>query len=105
MRHHVTVFVRIWQYEVTAGREAEFEQVYGADGDWARLFALSDGYVGTELFSLVGQPRRYLTVDRFASVAAWQEFLAEHGTAYTALDQMTEGMTFAESELSANGLA
>jgi len=105
MRHDVTVFVRIWQYDVATEREAEFVRAYGADGDWARLFALSDGYLGTELFTRAGAPRRYLSVDRFTSVAAWHEFLAEHGTAYAALDQMTEGMTVAEHELSATDLA
>lgn len=24
----------MWQFDVIAGREAEFEQFYGADGEW-----------------------------------------------------------------------
>ena len=50
MRHDVTVFVRIWKDDVATEREAEFVQAYGADGDWARLFALSDGYLGNLAF-------------------------------------------------------
>jgi heme-degrading monooxygenase HmoA len=95
------VFLRIWQYDVAADREAEFERAYSADGDWARLFGRSDGYRGTELFKRVGQPLRYLTVDRFESATAWHEFLSEHGSAYAALDHVTEGMTLAEHQLSA----
>jgi hypothetical protein len=105
VRHDVIVFVRIWQYDVDPECEAEFERAYSADGDWARLFGRSDGYRGTELFRLVGQPLRYLTVDRFESAAAWHTFLSEHGSAYSALDRATEGMTLDERELSATDLA
>ena len=104
MRHHVTVFVRIWQYDVTPERAAEFERIYGADGEWAHLFAASAGYLGTELFKQTTHPPKYLTVDRFTSETAWHEFLAEHGNAYVELDRMTQGLTVAEQELAATEL-
>ena len=27
----------MWQFDVKKGREAEFEKLYGADGDWTAL--------------------------------------------------------------------
>ena len=105
IRHDVIVFVRIWQYDVDPERETEFEQAYSADGEWARLFARSEAYIETELFRRVGQPLRYLTVDRFESATAWHEFLTEHGSDYAELDRATEGLTLAERELSATDLA
>ena len=77
----------------------EFERVYGSSGDWARLFASSDGFEGTELFVSVGRSGRYLTVDRFRDTAAWERFLVEHGEAYAALDARTEGLASAERAL------
>jgi hypothetical protein len=99
VRKHVIVFLRVWQYDVADGRVADFERIYAADGDWARLFAASDGYLGTELFKRMGMPGRYMTVDRFTSPAAWRRFLAEHGAAYAKLDRATEGITLSELEL------
>jgi heme-degrading monooxygenase HmoA len=93
------VFVRVWQYEVVPGSEVEFERVYGSDGDWARLFATSVGYLGTGLFRDVEQPGRYLTVDRFSGVDAWQQFLQAHREQYDALDARTAELTAAEIEL------
>lgn len=93
------MFVRVWQYEVVEGREAEFERVYGADGGWARVFALSDGYLGTELFRSISRPRGYLTVDRFTSPEAFGELLERHAASYAELDGRAEALTVDEREI------
>jgi hypothetical protein len=90
---------RVWQYDVRPGAEAEFEEVYGADGSWARLFVAADEYLGTELFRSLDVPGRYLSVDRFLDAAAWRRFLAEHGSAYQQLDERCAHLTLAEQEL------
>ena len=77
----------------------DFERVYGADGAWARLFASSSGFEGTELFASLSRPGRYLTIDRFTDEAAWTRFQAEHWDAYRRLDAETEALTVEEREL------
>lgn len=37
------MLVRVWEYEVAPGCEAEFEQLYGSTGAWAQLFARQSG--------------------------------------------------------------
>ena len=90
---------RVWQYDVRPGAEPEFEEAYGAAGRWARLFATSDGYLGTELFRSLDVSGRYLTTDRFTGRAAWHRFLAEHRLAYEQLDAQCAGLTVVEQEL------
>jgi hypothetical protein len=63
----------------------------GSDGDWARLFASSDGFRGTELFRSLTDPGRYLTVDRFTDEGAWRAFMSEYGDPYRRLDDATKG--------------
>lgn len=99
MRDADNVFVRVWQYVVVEGREAEFQQMYAEDGAWAQLFACSDGFLGTELFRSVGNPRGYLTLDRFESEDAFRRFLEEHAASYAGLDRQTEGLTVSEREI------
>ena len=94
----------MWQYEVAKGRETEFEQVYGADGDWARLFARSSGYLGTDLFRNLSVVRSYLTVDRFGDEDLWRQFLLDHAAAYAALDRRGDGLTVRELEIAASVL-
>ena len=93
--------IRVWEYDVPEASRAAFEAAYGADGDWAQLFSDSVGFRGTELFRSVGEPGRYLTVDRFADAAAWHGFLHEHRAAYERLDAAMESLTTAERELTA----
>jgi hypothetical protein len=93
------MMVRVWEYDVPEQSRAEFERRYGVDGDWARLFASSGGYRGTELFTSLSTPGRYLTVDRFADEGDWHAFLAERGEAYHRLDESTEVLTIEEREL------
>jgi heme-degrading monooxygenase HmoA len=66
--------VIVWEFRVRAGHEAVFEAVYGAGGDWARLFAKSPDHRGTELLRDASTPGRYLTIDRWASAEAFGEF-------------------------------
>jgi len=89
----------VWEYDVPEPARADFERVYGADGDWARLFSASEGFLGTELFASASVPGRYLTVDRFTDEAAWHAFLAEHREAYERLDAASERLTESEREL------
>jgi heme-degrading monooxygenase HmoA len=93
------MMVRVWEYDVPEASRAEFERIYGSDGDWAQLFSSSDGFRGTELFASVGNPGRYLTVDRFTDVEDWNAFLADQGDAYRRLDEATVALTTDEREL------
>ena len=95
------MFVRIWQYDVAEGREGDFKRIYAADGDWATLFAVSDGYLGTELYRCIGTSGRYITVDRFSSAEAWDRLLDEQGPRYVEIDRLAEATTSRERELAA----
>jgi heme-degrading monooxygenase HmoA len=91
------MFVRIWLYSVDEPNRARFEAAYGADGDWARLFALGDGYLGTEL--LRGEQGAYLTIDRWRDERDWQGFMDRDGDSYRALDRACDDLTSDEAEI------
>ena len=86
-------YVVIWTYDVACGCEAAFRAAYGPDGDWARLFAKARGFVGVEL---LGEGRRYATIDRWASQSAFDAFKVEHAGAYGALDAKLSPLTRAQ---------
>ncbi|MGO8969931.1 MAG: antibiotic biosynthesis monooxygenase family protein [Myxococcaceae bacterium] len=88
--------VIVWEFSVRPGEEPVFEGAYGPDGEWARLFALSPEFRGTELLRSSTTPRRYLTVDRWASGESFQRFHEAHHAEYAALDAKCERLTEAE---------
>ena len=49
----------MWQFDVKSGRETEFEQLYGADGDWTTMNRQTRSYLGTS-FLRDQQPLRPL---------------------------------------------
>lgn len=89
-------FVYIWTYEVTPENVPAFERLYGRDGDWARLFAQSPAYVGTELLrDLDGGG--YLTIDRWVDEKSHTAFVAGHRDEVERLDSAGERLTANET--------
>ena len=78
---------------------AAFEEAYGPEGDWARLFRTADGFIGTTLLKGDGEPAEYLTLDRWASAQAYEAFRRTRHDEFTALDRRCEALTALEQEI------
>ncbi len=89
-------YVVIWEFQVRPGVEAEFERVYGPEGEWAQLFRRAEGYLRSELLRDREVWGRYLVLDYWGSVAQYEDFHAAHAADYAALDQRCEEMTLRE---------
>ena len=76
------MLVLVFSYE--ARDAAEFERVYGPEGEWAEFFRQGDGYVGTELLRDVETAGRYLVVDRWESADAYNAFAEANRAEYVA---------------------
>jgi heme-degrading monooxygenase HmoA len=74
------VIALVFSYDVR--EPAEFERVYGPNGDWSQFFAGAPGYIGTELLRDVELPGRYLVIDRWESAEAYNAFATEHREDY-----------------------
>ena len=90
------MFTRVWRFQPAPGAERKFVETYGSHGEWAKLFALADGYLGTKLERLDDGSGTFQTTDRWASRAAWERFLADHSDEYDALDRASETLTATE---------
>jgi heme-degrading monooxygenase HmoA len=92
-------YVRVWRFRPLPNRMAAFEEVYGPEGDWARLFRTADGFLGTTLLKRNGEPAEYLTVDRWVSAQAYDAFRRTRHEEFTALDRRCEALTALEQEI------
>jgi heme-degrading monooxygenase HmoA len=95
------VFQILWRFETTEEQAAKFAEAYGPNGPWVRFFELAEGYLGTELFRRAVSPPCFLTLDRWASRAAYEVFRRERAAEYAALDAACEGLTVRERFLDA----
>ena len=92
-------YAYLWEFTVAPEHAAEFEQVYGAAGPWVALFRQAAGYVGTQLLRDQSNPLRYITIDRWRSVADYQAFRAAFEHEYGELDGRCQGLTTSEKAL------
>ena len=90
--------VSLWQFTVLPDKRSEFIAAYGPDGLWAQLFRQVDGYHGTELLCSDDQ-NRFVTIDRWASVRAFQDFQARFSQEYKKLDMQLEELTLGETKI------
>ena len=88
------MFVTVWRFMTNA--PAEFEQHYGPEGTWARLFRYSADYVRTDLLR---SSDGYLTLDWWTSRAAYEAFRTEHADRYAEIDAMCEELTTFEEKV------
>jgi heme-degrading monooxygenase HmoA len=93
------VYHVVWEFLAAPGREAEFERAYGPDGDWARLFSRDPGWLGTDLLHDRGNPRRFLTIDRWTSEQAYQAFTRQHQAEYGQIDERMAPLCAAETRV------
>jgi heme-degrading monooxygenase HmoA len=82
------MIVSVFAYDVDPAGRADFERVYGPDGEWARFFVGAEGYLGTEL--LLGD--EYLVIDRWSSEAAYDAFLTANAEEYARRNHEASGL-------------
>ncbi len=90
-------FLITWRLKVKPGREKEFEEAYGPVGDWARLFGYHEGYLGTELMRDSKETGVYLTIDRWRSADAFNNFKELYLSEYEQLDRILAELTESET--------
>ena len=89
------MFIIIWKFSVAPDRDGDFRLAYGLGGDWSRLFALGNGYLGTELVACE-EPGGYLTIDRWEHEANFDDFMTATSREYAELDRRLAALTIAE---------
>lgn len=89
----------VWEFLVASDRIEEFKQHYGPAGTWAALFRQSPGYVETLLLQDSTNPRRFVTIDRWESLDAYQSFHSRFSSEYAATDKICQHLTTRETPL------
>ena len=93
------MYVIVWEYQVKAEYLEDFEKNYGASGAWADLFQRENGYLGTELLYDPQNPQGYITIDRWVSSQAYDNFLVRCQEEYELLDEKCNELTERETLL------
>ena len=67
----------VWQFETRPEQAGEFEQFYGADGEWTRLSRRSRSFLGSSFLKDLAGPDRYLLVEYWSEMLVYERHLAD----------------------------
>lgn len=67
----------VWQLDVRKETAGEFEQFYGADGEWTRLSRRSRSFLGSSFLKDIVVDTRYLLVEYWSEMVIYERHLAD----------------------------
>jgi quinol monooxygenase YgiN len=87
----------VWQFDVKAGQEPEFERFFGADGEWTAHNRHSRSYLGSAFLRDQGNGSRYLLVEYWSEMLVYEQHKAYRTDALASLEaRRDELVTLAE---------
>src|SRR5579884_1576535 len=89
----------VWIFRARPERRTDFLTHYSSNGSWAQLFRRAAGYLGTTLLPDAADPDRFLCIDRWRDLAAFDRFKSDFAAAYSALDKQCEQFTLEETRI------
>jgi heme-degrading monooxygenase HmoA len=87
------MFLALWEFEVKSGCEELFLSVYGAEGEWARLFRTDENFIETRLVRDAVQVNKFVTLDFWETRSAYESFKELNRAAYLRLDRDCQPFT------------
>src|SRR5262245_10347465 len=77
----------MWQFDVTKGREDEFENLYGADGEWTVMNRHTRSYLGSSFLRDQNRPSRYVLIEYWSEMVVYEEHRAYRTDAVVAFER------------------
>ena len=66
----------MWQFDVKNGRETEFEQLYGADGEWTTMNRHTRSYLGSSFLHDQNRSSRYIVIEYWSEMLVYEQHKA-----------------------------
>ena len=77
----------MWQFDVKSGREAEFEELYGVDGDWSTSNRQTRSHLGSSFLRDQNRASRYIVIEYWSEMVVYEEHRAYRSDAIASLEQ------------------
>ena len=63
----------MWQFDAKSGKEDEFEELYGAGGEWTAINRRSRSYIGSSFLRDQNRPARYIVVEYWSEMVVYEQ--------------------------------
>jgi quinol monooxygenase YgiN len=89
----------VWQLTLLEQNEAEFEQFYGADGDWTKLSRRSRSFLGCSFLKDLAVSNRYLLIEYWSEMVVYEKHVSDFSDEIKELEAQREAFTVAIESL------
>jgi quinol monooxygenase YgiN len=76
----------MWQFEVKDGKESEFEQLYGTDGEWNVINRQTRSYLGSSFLRDQNRPARYILIEYWSEMLVYEQHKSYKSDTFTNLE-------------------
>ncbi|HSL21491.1 MAG TPA: antibiotic biosynthesis monooxygenase [Vicinamibacterales bacterium] len=76
----------MWQFDVKTGRETEFEQLFGVDGEWTTLNRQTRSYLGSSFLRDQNRSSRYIVIEYWSEMIVYEQHRAYRSDAISSLE-------------------
>jgi hypothetical protein len=77
----------MWQFVVKQGRESEFEELLGVDGEWSVLNRQTRSYLGSSFMRDQNRAERYVLVEYWSEMVVHEQHRTYRSDAIASLEQ------------------
>jgi quinol monooxygenase YgiN len=77
----------MWQFDVRNGQEDEFEQLYGADGEWTAMNRQTRSYLGSSFLRDQNRSSRYIVIEYWSEMLVYEQHRAYRVDAFASLER------------------
>jgi len=81
-----------WQFDVKKGREAEFEDLYGVEGEWTAMNRQTRSYLGSSFLRDQNRASRYVVIEYWSEMLVYEQHRTYKSTAITSLEQRSAAL-------------
>ena len=82
----------MWQFDVKHGSETEFEELYGADGEWTAMNRLSRSYLGSSFLRDQNRSSRYLLIEYWSEMLVYEQHKEFRSEAVTSFEERSRAL-------------
>ena len=82
----------VWQFDVRSGRNAEFEEFYGANGAWSSMNRHSRSYLGSSFLRDQTVSSRYLMVEYWSEMVIYERHMISQQQKIAELEALRDAL-------------
>ena len=82
----------MWQFDVKQGHEAEFEQLYGVEGEWTAMNRHSRSYLGSSFLHDQNRSSRYIVIEYWSEMLVYEQHREFRADAVASFEQRSRAL-------------